>query len=391
MSIPIEGVTFAQDELKCNTPSIDTGVANKKFVDDSVVTSTHYASSLNIASQYLYVGEITGFFDQANTIAVLDIYGYGDFATSETQQPHYTLIIRRAGAHEQRLYLDYHINVDSTGDIKLNEATAYFKTDGTVKIYLRADSPQNYSTSTIKVSINKATFTESMTFSGSFTAPAGFTKHTTVPGIWVPARTTYIQSSDVINNLSSTETQKPLSAAQGKELDGFFSDQFTNNESYVRAVNSKQVLLNNLHCALTLTNTFGITAGSPQQMIGNELIKNDFYFDSSSGVGKNITLRHPIGVWTDKWTLILDRQTTWTLRFEWNVSNDNVTYTNIATATTADIVSTPSTRYPGLHEMVFNNAATKSGNYKYWRMQGTANSLSSMPYVYLLLPSLSVF
>lgn len=36
MSIPIEGVTFAQDELKCNTPSIDTGVSNKKFVDDSV-------------------------------------------------------------------------------------------------------------------------------------------------------------------------------------------------------------------------------------------------------------------------------------------------------------------------------------------------------------------
>ena len=47
MSIPIEGVTFAQDELKCNVPSIATGVANKDYVDTTLSGAFQVGMYLN--------------------------------------------------------------------------------------------------------------------------------------------------------------------------------------------------------------------------------------------------------------------------------------------------------------------------------------------------------
>ena len=39
-----------------------------------------------------------------------------------------------------------------------------------------------------------------------------------MPAIVIPAPNANVKKSDIINNLTSTETQKPLSAAQGKAL-----------------------------------------------------------------------------------------------------------------------------------------------------------------------------
>lgn len=228
MSTDITSITFNDGDLKTQEPTDDDHVANKKYVDDvgntkvanadivdglsstdatkvlsanqgkvlednkaeksDVMVRTHFNSARGSASQYLYVGELTGFFAQDNTIAVFDVYGQGDYDPGKVQQAHYTLIVRKSGQYTDRLFIDYQLVKASTDLWTLSEATAYFKSDGTVKIYLGVAVATSYNAVMITSAINSATFTPAMTFSGSFTAPSGFTKHTTNSNIWVPVR-----------------------------------------------------------------------------------------------------------------------------------------------------------------------------------------------------------
>ena len=186
---------------------VTTGTNNTKYVtskaikdsqvvyQNNVVVKTHFKSARNVASQYLYVGELTGFFSQENNMAVFDVYGYGDYDFDETKQSYFTLVVRKCGQYTDKLYIDDHLNMNIPGKRDLSQATAYFKADGTVRIYLRTPDrnlrtpdPVNYNAVFIKSAINGSSFKEAMIFSESFTAPAGFTKHTTNADIWLPIR-----------------------------------------------------------------------------------------------------------------------------------------------------------------------------------------------------------
>ncbi len=66
-----------------------------------------------------------------------------------------------------------------------------------------------------------------------------------MPAIVIPAPNTNVKKSDIVNNLTSTETQKPLSAAQGKALNDLIAQSTAN----IFTLKSGETTIGNIMCA----------------------------------------------------------------------------------------------------------------------------------------------
>lgn len=200
-----------------------------------------------------------------------------------------------------------------------------------------------------------------------------------------------INISDIIDNLTSSDTNKPLSAKQGKILAENVSESL---ESYINYVNTNY--FDQMRGTLTASNTFGVTAGSFSELVGRfqGSDNNSFYFSADAASGKNITVEYASAVWVDKWQMILDRVATITFTVKFQASDDGTTWVDIGSDIgtlfhSTVLENTINADGNKLYKWNFVNQATKTQNYKYWRLAASAGNTTTNPYVYRLQSTLS--
>jgi hypothetical protein len=184
--------------IKDSTTAHESGGDGREFLSNSgsyttLDMQTYLASAESLGSQYLYVGEFSNFFFTNSNEAIIDVWGNGDYDVGQdVRQFHYQLCIRKGG-WRTNIFIDYHLlNDEFDNENKLNEAIAYYKVDGSVKVYLRAKTAQSYNQALFKITLNHGinTFTPAFVWDSVFTAPAGYTLHNS-GGTWLETRSIF--------------------------------------------------------------------------------------------------------------------------------------------------------------------------------------------------------
>ncbi len=109
-----------------------------------------------------------------------------------------------------------------------------------------------------------------------------------------------VNTSDIINNLTTDDANKPLSAAQGKALNDSlsgFRNPLNSEADYKKVVNSKRWSLINLSGLISIENTFGVTQGDLQQLIRTNERSQNFYFNNDPIAGKYFRFNYAYTVW----------------------------------------------------------------------------------------------
>jgi len=200
-----------------------------------------------------------------------------------------------------------------------------------------------------------------------------------------------VRKSDVINNLTSTDIEKPLSANMGKTLNDSlsgFRDPLNSEVDYKRVINSKRWSLINLSGLISIENTFGVTQGYIEQLLRTMENAKEFYFDNSSIVNKYFRFNYMHDIWMKSVTLLLDRTATLSVGIKWQASSDGTTWIDIGNTITVSIPANESLNFVGQYEIKISNIATKTQNYKYWRIFGESGNTTSSPYVNLIFPEI---
>lgn len=257
--------------LKDSDISLQEGGTGLEYLSNAGIYSeldvrTYLASARNTDSQYLYVGEFSNFFFTDNNEAVFDVWGNGDYdLAQDIRQFHYQLCVRKGGQHD-RLFIDYHlINDEIDNDNKLVEAIAYYKSDGTVRVYLRAKVALTYNQALIKLTLNNGSnnFTKALTWSATHTAPAGFTIHDS-GGTWIGIRSCFTEgpTSSTDNHIATFDgtTGKKLKDSGVLIKTGGPATEFLNaSGGYTVPAGgggSTEVAIRNLAASATLTPNF---------------------------------------------------------------------------------------------------------------------------------------
>ncbi len=184
---------------------------------------------------------------------------------------------------------------------------------------------------------------------------------------------------------------EPTDVANKQYVDGEisgFRDPLVSEIDYKKVVNSKRWSLINLSGLISIENTFGVTQGDLQQLLRTNERSQNFYFNSDPIAGKYFRFNYIHSIWMKSLSILIDRTATLSVGIKWQASSDGSNWVDIGATITGSLPASASANFSGQFEIKIANPASKTQNYKHWRVLGVSGNTTSSPYVTLIFPEI---